>query len=131
MFVPEKIEGPVKKYAIYLQPCKHRRACCRRTMRCACPKRPKGRLAGTHTSCVPAYTAGPPFGEACDARARKDRRGAIDLRPRKHHRACCQGNMQCACPKRPMGRFAETQSICSGGCRGSMRCACRKIPKGH
>ena len=74
MPVPEKYVGPVGRDANDLRPRKHRRACCRRSMRCPCPKRPKGRLAGTQMTCVSANTAGPVVGEACDARARKDRR---------------------------------------------------------
>ena len=44
------------------------------------PKRPKCRLAGTQTSCVPANTAGPAVGVACDARARKDRSASLQGR---------------------------------------------------
>ena len=51
MPVPEKIKGPVRRDANELGPRKLRRACCRGSMRCPCPKRPKGRLAGTQTNC--------------------------------------------------------------------------------
>ena len=67
-------EGPVSRDANDLRPRKHCRACCWGSMRCPCPKTPKGLLAGTRTTCVPTNTAGPVVGEACDAHARKDRR---------------------------------------------------------
>ena len=76
MPVPEKNEGPVCRDAIDFRPCKHRRACCRGSMRCPCPKRPKGQLAEMQTNCGPANTAGPAVGEGCDARTRKDRRAS-------------------------------------------------------
>ena len=53
---------------------KDRRACCQGSMRCAPRKSPKGLLVGTQSSCDLANTAGPAVGEACDARAQKDRK---------------------------------------------------------
>ena len=74
MPVPEKTEVPVSRDAKELRPRKHSGSCCRGSMRCPCPKRPKCRLAGTQTTCGPANTAGPAVAEACNAHARKDRR---------------------------------------------------------
>ena len=76
---------------------KDRRACCQGSMRCAPLKSPKGLLAGTQSSCDPTNNAGPSLREACDARARKDRRAANELRQRKHRRACCRGSIRCPC----------------------------------
>ena len=73
-------------------PRKHHRACCLGSMRCAALLSPKGLLAGTQSSCGPAKTAGPVVGEAYDVRPDKSkglvRRDAIELRRRKHRRAC-------------------------------------------
>ena len=63
---------------------KHHRACCWGSMRCLCPKRTKGRFAGTQSTCVPANTAGPAL----------------------------WGSMRCPCPKRPKGLLAGTQTTC-------------------
>ena len=116
MPVPEKTEEPVSRDTIDLRPSKHHRACCRESMQCPCPKRPKDLLAGTQTNCGPANTAWFVVGEACDARARKDRRAGNrdtnDLRPRKRHISCCRGSMRCPFPKRPKGLLAGTQSTC-------------------
>ena len=116
MPVPEKTEGPVSRDTINLRPRKRHRACCRGSMRCPFPKRPKGREAGTQMTCGPANTAGPAVGEACDARARKDRRAGWQGRKRiaapQNRRACCRGSMRCPCPKRPKGRLAGTQTNC-------------------
>ena len=40
------------------------------------------------------------------------RRDALELRPRKHRRACWQGSIRCVAPKSPKGLFAGTQSRC-------------------
>ncbi len=71
MPVPEMTEGPVNRDANNLCLRKDRWACSLGSMRCLCPKSPKGLLAGTQTPCVVANTAGLAVGEACDALARK------------------------------------------------------------
>ena len=93
--MPEKTKGPVCRDAIDLRPRKHRRAYSRGSMRCPCPKRPKGLLAGTQLNCGPSNTAGPVVREACDAHARKDRRAGL------------QGHNRLASPQTP-------QSLLSG-----------------
>ena len=116
MPVPEKTEVPVSRDANELRPTKHRRACCRGSMRCECPKRPKGRLAGTQRSCGPANTARPVFGKHAMPVPEKTEvpvsRDANELRSRKHRRACCRGSMRCACPKRQKCHYAGTQRSC-------------------
>ena len=82
MPVPEKSEGPVGRDANALRALKHRRACCRGSMRCPCPKKSYGRFAGTQTTFVLANTAGPAVGDACDALARKDRSANLQGRNR-------------------------------------------------
>ena len=116
MPVSEMTEGPVSRDANQFRPRKHSRACCRESMRCPCPKRPKGLLAETQMNCRLANTSGPVVGEHAMPVPEKTEgpvcKDAIDLRPRKHRRACGRGNRRCPCPKRPQGRLAGTQSTC-------------------
>ena len=69
-------------------------------MRCPCPKRREGRLAGTQMTCVCANTTGPVGGAACDARARKDRKAGQ------------QGRKQIAAPQTPQGLYSGKHALC-------------------
>ena len=66
----------------------------------AAPQRPQGLLLGKNAMCAPEKSEG------------LVGRNAIQLRIRKHRRACCREGMRCPCPKRPKGRLAGTQMNC-------------------
>ena len=75
------------------------RACSWGSLRCLCPKSPKGLLAGTQTPCVLANTAGLAVGEACDARARKN------------HMAGLQGRKRLSCSQTPQGVLSGVHAM--------------------
>ena len=127
MPVPEKTEGPVSRDEIDLRASEHHRACCRGSIRkderaglqgrnrpeslqtpqcllsgkhaMPVPEKTEGRFAGTQTNCGPANTAGPAVGEACDARARKNRRAGE------------QGRKRIAAPQTPQGLLSGKHAM--------------------
>ena len=135
MPVPEKTEGPVSRDANKLRQRKHGRSCCWVSMRCPCLKRPKGRLAGTQTNCGTANTAGPFVEEACDARARKERRAGLQGRKRLAWPQTPQGQLSgkhaMPVPEKPVCRDANElrhRTHRRACCRLSMRYPCPKRP---